>query len=411
MHDLLIVGAGPAGSIAGLVAARAGARVRIVDRAVFPRDKLCGDTINPGALAQLRRLGVAGEIETRGAAVAGMVVTGGRGAQVVGLYPGGVYGRAMRRRDLDALLLDAAIRAGCEFEDRVLVQGAIVDHSRTGTRVGGVRVASRDGERPLTADVVIAADGRRSRLAFGLGLARHPVRPRRWAVGAYLGGVARAGPWHDQRSAGLSDPRLETRQPEERTNGQDALFGEMHVRRDCYVGVAPLPGGLTNVCVVREAAAAGTDFRDPTAILRSMIERDAILRERLDGATLVSAPVVLGPLAVDSTGASIDGLLVAGDAAGFIDPMTGDGLRFAIQGGELAAGAALRAIDRGWAGIHEALASARAGAFASKWRFNRMLRALVASPRAVGAAAMGARVVPAAFRTIIARAGDCDLAA
>ena len=56
MHDVLIVGAGPAGSIAGLVLARAGARVRIVDRAAFPRDKLCGDTLNPGTLAHLSRL-------------------------------------------------------------------------------------------------------------------------------------------------------------------------------------------------------------------------------------------------------------------------------------------------------------------------------------------------------------------
>ena len=60
--DVLIVGAGPAGACAGLVLARAGARVRIVDRARFPRDKLCGDTVNPGALARLRTLRVADEI-------------------------------------------------------------------------------------------------------------------------------------------------------------------------------------------------------------------------------------------------------------------------------------------------------------------------------------------------------------
>ena len=66
MLDVLIVGAGPAGAVAATVLARAGARVRIVDRATFPRDKLCGDTVNPGTLALLRRLGLAAAIDARG---------------------------------------------------------------------------------------------------------------------------------------------------------------------------------------------------------------------------------------------------------------------------------------------------------------------------------------------------------
>src|ERR1051326_259086 len=105
MLDCLIVGAGPAGAIAGLVLARAGARVRIVDRASFPRDKLCGDTINPGTLALLRRLEVSADIEQRGLRVEGMILTGERGVAVEGRYPGGVSGRAIVRRELDAILL------------------------------------------------------------------------------------------------------------------------------------------------------------------------------------------------------------------------------------------------------------------------------------------------------------------
>jgi len=87
VDDVVIVGAGPAGAVAGLVLARAGARVRIVDRATFPRDKLCGDTLNPGALARLRALGIAGPIETRGLPVDGMILTGERGVRVEGRYP------------------------------------------------------------------------------------------------------------------------------------------------------------------------------------------------------------------------------------------------------------------------------------------------------------------------------------
>src|SRR2546428_7105462 len=79
MFDVLIVGAGPAGSVAATVLARAGARVRLVDRATFPRHKLCGDTVNPGTLALLRRLGLSAHIEERGLPVVGMRLTGGTG--------------------------------------------------------------------------------------------------------------------------------------------------------------------------------------------------------------------------------------------------------------------------------------------------------------------------------------------
>ena len=117
---------------------------------------------------------------------------------------------------------------------------------------------------------------------------------------------------------------------------------------------------------------------------------------------------MLGPLAVDVAPPAIDGLLLAGDAAGFIDPMTGDGLCFAVRGGELAAAAALQVLDHGWSGVHAQHAAARRRDFGGKWRFNRALRALVASPRALAAATLGARLAPAALRAVIARAGDCQ---
>src|ERR1700687_1231289 len=102
--DVLIVGAGPAGAIAATILARAGARVRLVDRSAFPRDKLCGDTVNPGTIAMLRRLNVAGTIDTCGLRVAGMRVTGGDGVAVEGRYPDGVVGRALVRRRFDWML-------------------------------------------------------------------------------------------------------------------------------------------------------------------------------------------------------------------------------------------------------------------------------------------------------------------
>jgi len=159
---------------------------------------------------------------------------------------------------------------------------------------------------------------------------------------------------------------------------------------------------------VRPSGAGDPARAEPVALLTRALASGPMLRDRFSDARLVAPPTVLGPLAVDAPRAAIDGLLFAGDAAGFIDPMTGDGLRFAVQGGELAAHAGLHALEHGWTGVHARLAADRRRAFAGKWRFNRALRALVSSPRAIGAAAAATRLAPGILHAVIARAGDCD---
>jgi flavin-dependent dehydrogenase len=384
IDDVLIVGAGPAGSVAAAVLARAGARVRLLDRATFPRDKLCGDTVNPGTLAALRRLGLSQPIDDRGLRVDGMRVTGPRGVTVEGRYPDGLHGRALVRSDMDWALLQLAIDAGARFESSAPVRRAIVEESGGARSVGGVVVGLGGREREIRAPVTVAADGRRSTLAFGLGLARHPPRPRRWAIGAYY-----------ENAGGMSS------------------LGEMHVRRGRYIGVAAVPGGIANVCLVKPFdAPLHKKPPDPffTALLAAELAGDPLLRDRFADARLVQPPVVLGPLAVEVSPTDIRGLLLAGDAAGFIDPMTGDGLRFAVQGGVLAAEAALQGLTEGWNEVHQRLNKARHREFAPKWRFNRALRALVASSRGTEVAGIGARLAPGMLRRIIATAGDCALA-
>jgi flavin-dependent dehydrogenase len=386
MDDVLIVGAGPAGAVAATVLARAGARVRLLERAAFPRDKLCGDTINPGTLAILRRLGMAGGIEPRGLPIEGMIVTGEGGVSVEGRYPDDQRGLAISRREFDALLLEQAIAAGAAF-DRFAVRAAIVDGPDTAPVVRGV-VGLPGGRQQLQAKVVIAADGRRSTVAFGLRLARHPLRPKRWAIGAYFDDPIRSS------------------------------FGEMHIRRGRYIGVAPIGGGVSNVCLVlpwsggdpARAASGACDFRDPPGLLRNALAAEPALRHRFGGGSPIRQPIMLGPLAVDVVRDDIEGLLLAGDAAGFIDPMTGDGLRFAVRGAELAAAAALEALEQGWSGVHARLAAARRREFVAKWRFNRTLRALIASPAGVRAATVGARVAPGLVRRMVVRAGDIQAA-
>jgi flavin-dependent dehydrogenase len=378
MFDIVVAGAGPAGSVAAAVLARGGARVLLLDRARFPRDKLCGDTINPGALAVLRRLGMTGGFEAAALPIDGMIVTGERGVRVQCAYPGRARGLALLRRDLDAALVGAAVAAGARFEEGVLVRGPLLDE---GGGVRGVVLAGRDGDDVrVPAPLVIAADGRRSRVALGVGLLRHPRRPRRWAIGAYFTGVA-----------GLT------------------RFGEMHVRPARYIGVAPLPSGAANVCLVAERTEwgeRGAAHDDPAALLRDAIAREPELRDRFASAHMLAPPTVLGPLAVDAAASGAAGLLLAGDAAGFIDPMTGDGLRFAVRGGELAAAAALAALAGQPGPPHLRLARLRRREFAAKWRFNRALRALVSRGTTVALAGRIAHAAPWALQRTIGFAAD-----
>ena len=111
---------------------------------------------------------------------------------------------------------------------------------------------------------------------------------------------------------------------------------------------------------------------------------------------------------MDSNAAGVEGLLLAGDAAGYIDPMTGDGLQFAMRGAELAAEAALGCLTSGDPQAHVALAERRKAAFGGKWRLNRGIRRLVGSPRAVSVAAHVASIAPALVRALVSAAGDCD---
>ena len=157
--DVLVVGAGPAGAVAALILARAGVRVRVIDRATFPRDKLCGDSLNPGAMALLARHGLAEAIEARGLPVEGMRLTGPGGVGVTGTYPRGLIGRSLSRSDLDVMLASAAERAGATLELDVRVTGPLTDGAGRHSRVSGVAIASASGQRgERRGRVVIAAD-------------------------------------------------------------------------------------------------------------------------------------------------------------------------------------------------------------------------------------------------------------
>ena len=193
MVEVLISGAGPAGAVAATVLARQGVRVLLVDRARFPRDKLCGDTLNPGALAHLRVLGLRHGRRGAGARAHGHAGDRGRRTDVAADYPGGLTAWRMptagARRDCcsrprQQLARRCATASGwsrpCSDNSRgrAVVRGATLDVDQRRVRV--------------PAAVTIAADGRRSTLGARAGLtaspgAASPVGRRRLASPAWLG--------------------------------------------------------------------------------------------------------------------------------------------------------------------------------------------------------------------------------
>jgi flavin-dependent dehydrogenase len=299
-------------------------------------------------------------------------------AAVRARYPAGVVGRAIRRRDLDAWLLNEAVRAGVRFEDGWIAREPLIEQTADAWRVRGLVLERRAPHRArlrLPASMVIAADGRRSAVARTLGLVAHPQRPRRWAFGAYATGIT-----------GTSD------------------LGEMHVRCGYYVGIAPLGDEVCNVCLVTGPRPEGAT---PSDVIHRAIQREPRLAPRFAGAAFAGPVRVLGPLAADARAAGAPGLLLAGDAAGFVDPMTGDGLHLAMQSAVLSAAEALRALETGdIAGAVERLGRARDEELGKKLRFNRAVRRLVDSRTAISLAEWGARLNPRVLARLVSYAGD-----
>jgi menaquinone-9 beta-reductase len=373
--DVVIAGAGPAGALAACLLARAGARVTLVDRSSFPRPKLCGDTLNPGAVALLRRHLDLAALEARAISIPGMLLSGPGPVVIRGEYGGGTHGLGVTREVLDAWLVERAVAAGA-----TLVEGAAVPEVAPGGIVAGVRVRRRG--RPTAtfrATMTIGADGRRSTVGEACGLSACARNPRRWAIGAYFADVE-----------GLS------------------TVGEMHVRRGHYIGVAPTADGRANACLVQARASGDATWPDPSALLRARLRADPVLGPRFARAVATTRATVLGPLAIDTRVPGCAGLLLVGDAAGFVDPMTGDGIRLALVSAEAAAAATLEVLAgrTGAAVVHRSYARALRSRVGWKRAFNRAMRGLVGSPGSVSLAAHGARLWPGAFRAAIRYAGD-----
>lgn len=300
--DLLVIGAGPAGCAAAITATRAGRSVVMIDKATFPRDKTCGDGLTAGALRTLESLGVPLSSLDASVPVATAIVVSPSGRRVSMPLPSdGEHARVMRRIDLDAALVHATRAAGV-----TVLEAATLTELRSLDTV--IEATLEDG-RLLTAPFAIAADGNYS-------TARRLLNPEAAPV---------LGEWSAFRQyfAHVDDPALWV------LFERDLLPG--------YAWVFPLPGGRANVglAVRRKSDVTGKML---AAMWRDLLERPS-LRSVLGANAEAEGPHRAWPIPshLDPARLAHGRVLFVGDAAGVVDPMTGEGIAQALETGVLAA--------------------------------------------------------------------------
>ncbi|WP_426565739.1 geranylgeranyl reductase family protein [Angustibacter sp. McL0619] len=309
--DVLVVGAGPAGSAAAAWSARAGRQVVLADKHTFPRDKACGDGLTPRAIAELRRLGLADWLTGR--SVNWGLRAAGFGKELFLPWPGGslpAYGSAVPRTELDHTIRQVALDSGAEPLD----DARAVDVVRDGDRVAGVVFRQRGRTFTVTCDRLVVADGARSQLGRVLGREWHRSTAYGVAIRGYLKSDRADDPWISSH--------LELR-------GAD---GEL---LSGYGWVFPLGDGEVNIGV----GTLATSRRPADVALRSLLDVYVTQRRddwRLDGE--VRAPwSALLPMGGAVSGVAGPNWGFVGDAAGCVNPLNGEGIDYGLETGRLLA--------------------------------------------------------------------------
>lgn len=358
--EVIVVGGGPAGAATAWALARDGIDVLVLDRARFPRDKVCAEYLSPEASRILADMGVLDEIERANPAhLAGMRVRAPNGLIADGEFASNHgfrgfrdRGLAMRRTILDEIVLRGARGVGARVQEETHVTDVHRNESR---RVDGVMVRNANGrQRTLHARYVIGADGLRSVVARRLGLTKTSrIWPRRIALVA-----------HYQNVQGVGE------------------MGEMHVDYDGYFGVVDV-GGLMNVAVVVPLSRANK-IADKTEFFEQWIAARPHLAERFQGAQRITPVRATGPFASSTRRAWAPGAALVGDAADFFDPFTGEGIFAALRGGEILAPYIAEALfyqsDPDESRVLAGYDRARKRQFGGKWKLERIVGTAIRYP-------------------------------
>ncbi|MFE9568104.1 geranylgeranyl reductase family protein [Streptomyces sp. NPDC006692] len=325
--QVIVVGAGPAGSTAALYLARAGVDVLLLEKSAFPRDKVCGDGLTPRAVHQLVRMGV--DIDAPGwTRNRGMRwVCGGRQVHIdwpaLGAHPD--FGLTRSRHDFDDILARQACAAGARLRTEVKATGPLTDRSG---RVTGVSALAGADKQPRTyrASLVIAADGASARTALAMGLRRDPLRP-----------VATAGRRYYRSSTRAHDPYLE-------------LWADLRCSRTGrdlpgYGWIFPLGDGRVNVGLgaLPHRNHGSIDLKATLDQWLARLPEHWGLREENADSPLRSAAL---PMGFNRRPQYSRGLLLVGDSAGMVSPWSGEGIVQAMEAGEIAAEATALALLR-----------------------------------------------------------------
>jgi menaquinone-9 beta-reductase len=323
--DVIVVGAGPAGSTTAYYLAQAGLDVLVLEKSRFPREKVCGDGLTPRGVKALVAMGISvseqdGWVRNQGLRVIGAGKRLELAWPELSSYPG--YGLVRPRTDLDQMLARRAQQAGARICEGVTVTGPVLD-DRTG-RITGVTAKTEDGEQTYRGRIVVAADGNSSRLSVAMGLRKRDDRPLGVAVRTYY-----RSPRHD-------DDYLESWL--DLWDGDRLLPG--------YGWIFGMGDGTSNVGLGLLNTSAAFGHTDYHALLRQWLAgmpaewgfTEENRTQPIRGAAL--------PMGFNRTPHYHNGLLLVGDAGGMVNPFNGEGIAYAMESGEILARTVTQALAR-----------------------------------------------------------------